>query len=61
MANRQRDTDSPAQQSERNDRTTGDEQVRGLGEDNDAMDEDDEFDEDADDLEDEEEEGEGSF
>jgi hypothetical protein len=63
MANRQRDTNSPAQQGdERNDRTVGsDEQVRGLGEDNDAVDEDDEFDEDAEDLDEEEEEGEGSF
>lgn len=61
MANQQRDTNSPAQQGERNDRATGDEQVRGLGEDNDAMDDDDEFEEDAEDLDEEEEEGEGSF
>jgi hypothetical protein len=61
MANRQ-DNTSPAQQNDRSNRTTEtDEQVRGLGEDNDATEEDDEFDEDAEDVDEEEEEGEGSF
>ena len=61
MANRQRDLNTPAQPGERDaNRDMNDEQVRGLGEDSDAMEEDDEF-EDTEEADEEEEEGEGSF
>lgn len=62
MANPQKDLNTPAQPGERDpNRDMNDEQVRGLGEDSDAAEEEDEF-EDTEDAEDEEEEeGEGSF